>query len=138
MAGKPITIITAGASAALAISLAGLLVKAYHDPVFAEHKHLVTCCFSPVLMLSIGVFLLWRGSRVGRVLLGLVFLVLLIALTLLGVYSVTELDASLQSLQLPFLLIGLLIPPTYLLLFSRRLSTELTVARQARGSEPAN
>ncbi|WP_373504782.1 hypothetical protein [Aestuariivirga sp.] len=114
------------------MSLSALLIQAFRDPAFSAHGNLVTYCCSPVLFLLVGAFLLVRGSGAGRVMLGFVFVLLTTALIVLGAYSLISLGAPLEAIRYPLVMFAVLIGPTYLLLFSRRLGQEMKASHAAR------
>ncbi|MCB1376759.1 MAG: hypothetical protein KDK89_00085 [Alphaproteobacteria bacterium] len=117
---------------ALLIALLFLViaVSAISDPSFKEMNDLVVLSCAPVAMLIVSAVLLMKGIKLARVVLAAIFLILTASFACIGAFYFVTIGGSPMSTYMPFAIAVVLAAPTYTLIFSRRMSSELNKLRR--------
>ena len=128
-----ITIVVASAIA-VAMSFSALTVQIYRDGFTDLLPIPLPFLFSPTLMLAVCCYLLLRGSRIARIVLGAMFSVIVFSFVFFLGKAVLFMGLAIETFkyQIAFAVCALF--PTSLLLFSRGLGRELQEAREMASS----
>jgi hypothetical protein len=117
--------------AVLTASLLALLFAAGRmQPMFSAFHNLLLILFVPIICLLICALLLFRGSRLARYALAFMFGVKAMSLFGISAFDFATKGTPAPVLAPPLLLAAALLCLTAMLLFSRRLGSELSSARK--------